>query len=203
MKTRQLYTIILLTLLITGCTSAKKSSVQKDVSVNVPLDSTGHVDLEKLFVNTKEIVQANLPKAEYGSTSLKVPCDDTSLSQGMITFLFKERRKIWLGLKEQVLFSYVFIDVQNGSLDFSIIDQTDHYPSLSRYAAISNADFYDVLGEIHNHLERNGFESCSLSVSQMDDYWDVSVLSNDNTEYLDIFGIKADNKQVIDYPIVK
>jgi hypothetical protein len=203
MRTRHFYNIIFIILFLAGCNSIIEPSVEKGVSINIPFNSDGRVDLDELFVEAKDIIYTRLPNAEYGATLLKVPCDDLSLSKGKITFLFKDRRKTWLGLKEQILFAYVVIDVGTGSLDLSITDQTDHYPSLLKYEEVSSRDFYDVLSAIKNHLDRNDFENCSIAVSQMDDYWDISVISNETSEYLDIFGIKSDNKQVIDDPIVR
>lgn len=203
MRTRHFYKIIIIILFLTGCNSTVKPSLEKEVSINIPFDSNGRVNLDELLVEAKNIVDTRLTKAEYGAISLKVPCDDLSLSKAKISFLFKDRQKIWLGLKEQILFIYVVFDIENENFDLSITDQTDHYPSLFKYEEISSQDFYDVLSAIHNQVERNGFENCSLAVSQMDDYWDINVISNETSEYLDIFGIQSDNKQVINDPIVK
>lgn len=203
MRTRHFYKIIIILLFLTGCNSIVTPSVEKEVSINIPFDSNERVNLDKLLVESKSIVHTRLPKAEYGAISLKVPCDDLSLSKAKISFLFKDRQKIWLGLKEQISFIFLVFDIENENFDLSITDQTDHYPSLLKYEEVSSQDFYDVLSAIHNQLERNGFKNCSLTVSQMEDFWDITVFSNETSEYLDIFGIQSDDKQVIDDPIVK
>ena len=174
---------------------------------NIPLttgfNDRNELDYETIFSSVQNLVTERLPDAKFADTSYLSTCR-TLFYGDKLSFLFIDQYVSWFGLKKQVIFVWTVVDIKKGSVNITITDESDNYPSLEYYPEISNEEFYNMLSTIETHLTNNGVANCRLEITQLMDYWHVLVASTDNTGYIDEFGIENYNKVIrVPNPIIE
>jgi hypothetical protein len=177
---------------VAGCGDNYETISDETIPLTIGLNDQRKIDYETIFSSAQKLVLERLPNAKYADTSYLCTCK-TLFYGDKLSFLFIDQNKSWFGLKQQVIFARAVVDLERRSVNITITDESNNYPSLEYYREISNLEFNSMLSVIETRLTNNGITECRLEISQVLDYWHVLVASTDDTGYLDEFGINSDN----------
>lgn len=204
MTKNHILSFLFIVILLVGCGQTSNTPFEMEMSIEIIRSPEEKVDIDSVFESAQRIIKEKLPKAEYAGTFYKQSCENQGQQNGKITFLFKEIRQEWFGFKEQILFAWFVVNLDNGKVNLSITNESDNDPSVDKYKKISNDDFQKMMAPVDNYLTEHNIENCSLAITEMKDYWHVLIWSPDRSMYLAEFGIDDEYNIVkVSDPITK
>ncbi len=172
------FVILWLLLITTGCVGQFQDFKISNMSINVLAPSTGKVDLDTALAAATERIHETLPQAYFSGMVFSSPCPSLSSLRGKLVLIFQEQRSALF--QTRTLEGVATIDTVKSSMDLSFQDQSNYYPRVLQRTFVGGDSFRKLAGIAYSHIRDLGFEDCDVTLTQMDDSWDVRCGPLDN-----------------------
>jgi hypothetical protein len=168
--------------------------------VGIPIktrgDEKGSIDFQLVIDETENEVKKIFPEGSYQGAVLFTTCANLPYGDGRLAIAYVGKRKEVLGFGKNIYQVIAEIDTTRSKLDLSSIDVTDYYPTIASYSKPTNKDFQDVLTIVHNYLNEKRIESCEVTISQLENQWDILCDPKNATEAKCDFSIDATTYEI-------
>lgn len=165
------YLGLCLLLVLTSCTSRFQDTKVTNMPVAVSKPGTQEVDLDVLYSAVTQKVHETLPEAYFQGLVFSARCQDLPRLQGKLVLIFAQVRAAILG--QQVVRATASVDTAHQTTDISYRDVSDSYPSTSRQVFGGDRAIKAIVAIAHQHITRLPLSACDVTITQLDNSWDV------------------------------
>jgi hypothetical protein len=198
---KKLIAFILTVLLITSCNSAGESNevLDKDIPIEVYSSNEQKVDVDRILSQVKELIKNYMPEGHYRSVYIRGDCDNLQELNGSITFQFVEEKERWFKIQPQIFYASAFVDIKQETLNISVRDETNHYPSTEAYPEVNNELIQKIIESATEKIAALGVEQCSVDITQLKDSWSVLCEPLNDNERKCSFSIDPETYEAIEF----
>ncbi len=176
MSRQQSFTSVLcfglcLSLLVTGCAPQFQEVRVADVSVNVSSPGTQDINLDIALKVAGERIRGVLPAAYFRGMVFSGKWQDLPRLRGRLGLTFEQVRP---GLfKHQVVRSEALIDTVRQTMNLYFTDDTEFYPNVRQATFVGHNSFKEIAALAYKRITELGLEDGDVTLTQMDNSWDV------------------------------
>lgn len=157
--------------LLTACAPKFPQVKVTDVPVNILNPSTQEVDLDiALEMGTRKIREV-LPDAHFRGMVFSGKCQALPRLQGKLVLIFYQVRPALF--KHQVVSGDASIDTVRQIMNLDFTDETEFYPLIRRELFIGDRSFKKIATLAHRHITELGLADCDVTITQLENAWDV------------------------------
>jgi hypothetical protein len=163
-----------LVLLLTSCSnqSLEETNIE-GIPIRVHRDDGDLIDFGLLLDEIDENVHRIFPDGEYQGVVLFTNCANLPNGDGRLAVDYLRTKKGILGTGTRVYRIYAGIDIANGTLNISSEDVTNYYPYFGSYFRPTKEALDKVLTIARDYLNEINVEDCEVTITQLEDQWDI------------------------------
>jgi hypothetical protein len=157
--------------LLTACAPKFQESTVTNIPVSILNPSTSEVDLDIALEVARKKIREVLPDAYFGGIIFSGKCQALPRLQGKLVLIFARVRPALF--KQQVVSGVVSIDTVKQMMDLDYTDHSDYEWYDSPKIFVGDRSFKEIAALAHTHITKLGLYDCDVTLTQMDDSWDV------------------------------
>ena len=165
------YLCLWLSLLLFACTSRFQEVKVTNVPVTVFKPGTQNVDVSVVLEDVTQRVHEMLPGAYFQGMVFSGKCQDLSRLHGKLVLVFVQVQAAIP--KRQVVRASASVDTVRQTMDLHYEDVSDFYPSTKRRTLNGDRSIKEIAAIAHRHITELGLSDCDVTLTQLDDSWDV------------------------------
>ena len=198
---KNLLTLMLIVLWITACSNADelKEITVEGIPIRVYNSNDQRVDVDTILNQVKESIKEYMPEGRYGFMYIRGDCRDLQDLKGTITFQFFEEKERWFNSQPQIFYAAAFVNINQETLDISIRNETNHYPSTDSYKEVNNEVVQKVIESAVGKIASLGIDQCSVEISQLKNSWNVLCEPQNDNERKCSFSIDPETYEAKEY----
>jgi hypothetical protein len=156
---------------LTACAPKFPRVKVTDVPVSILNPSTQEVDLDIAFTIAIQKTQEMLPEAYFGGMVFSGRCQALPRLQGTLVLVFARVRSALF--KQQIVSGVTSIDTVRQMMSLYYTDRSDYewYDPPTTFPG--NRSFREIATLAHRHITELGLSDCDITITQMDNSWDV------------------------------
>jgi len=160
-----------LSLLLFACTSRFQDVEMTNVPVNVFEPGTQEVDVDTVLETVAQRIHETLPEACFQGMVFSGRCQDLPRLQGKLVLVFVQ---VQVGIpKRQIVRATASVDTVQQTMDLHYEDVSDFHPSTKRRTLNGDRLIKEIAAIAHWHITELGLSDCDVTLTQLDDSWDV------------------------------
>lgn len=166
-----IYGGLCLLLLLSACTYNFQDVKMTDVPIDVLRPGIQEVDVDAVFETVTQRVHETLPKAYFQGMVFSGRCQNLPRLQGKLVFVFAQVR---MGIPgRQVVRATASVDTVRQTMDLYYEDVSNFYPSTKRRTFSGDQSIKEIAATAHQHITELGLCDGDVTLTQLNDSWDV------------------------------
>lgn len=160
-----------LSLVLAACTSRFQEIKVTNVPVTVFKPGTQDVDVSVVLESVTQRVRETLPGAYFQGVVFSGRCPDLPRLQGKLILTFVQ---VQVAIpRQQVVLATASIDTVQQTMDLHYENVSSFYPSTKRRTLSGDHSIKEIAAIAHRHITELGLSDCDVTLTQLDDSWDV------------------------------
>ncbi|MGC8880553.1 MAG: hypothetical protein ACP5R2_15170 [Anaerolineae bacterium] len=162
-----------LLLLLSACTYSFQFQDVKvtDVPIDVLKPGTQEVNVDVVFETVTQRVHETLPKAYFQGMVFSGRCQDLPHLQGKLVLVFRQVRMAIP--RQQVVRATASVDTLRQTMDLYYEDVSNFYPSTKHRTFSGDHSIKEIAAIAHQHITELGLCDGDVTLTQLNDSWDV------------------------------
>lgn len=157
--------------LLSACTSKFPDTKETGIPITVAKPGTQDIDVDVVFENAVQIVQSTLPGAYFRGMVFSGRCQDLPRLQGRLILVF-ERVQIAIP-RRQVVLATASVDTVAQTMDLYYEDYSDVPVKTRQQTLLNHRLIKEIAAIAHRHINELGLSDCDVTLTQLDESWDV------------------------------
>lgn len=142
-----------------------------DVPVTVFEPGTQDVDLDTILEAAAQRIHEILPGAHFQSLVFSGRCQDLPHLRGKLVLIFVQVQAAIP--RQRVVRATATVDTVRQTMSLHYVDESDHYPSTQRQTFGGDCSVKEIAAIAYRHITELGLPDCDVTLTQLDDSWDV------------------------------
>lgn len=168
---RILWGVGLLCLLVTACASRFEETRVADIPVKILRTDIQEIDLDMALEAAKGKAREVLPEAYFQRLVFSGKCRDLPRFQGTLVLVFEQVSST--PFKRQVIIGIASIDTVRQTMNLHFWDESDYELHIPQRTFVGTREFTKIASLAHSYITELGLDDCDVTLTQMDNSWDV------------------------------